>query len=193
MKEGLRVGFAVCGSFCTFHQVMPQVKRLVELGADVTPIMSEMAYATDTRFGRAEDFRWFLEDACGKKILHTIAEVEPIGPKGLLDVLVIAPCTGNTLAKMALGITDTPVCMAAKSHLRNRRPVVIAVSSNDALTGSAVNIGALMNRRNLYFVPFSQDDIVKKPASMVADMDRIPEAVEAALEGVQLQPVVFDR
>ncbi|HAY73684.1 MAG TPA: dipicolinate synthase subunit B [Ruminococcaceae bacterium] len=186
------VGFALCGSFCTFSDVIPQIEMLRKLNYDIVPIMSGIAYETDTRFGRAEEIRNRIETICKHEILHTIPEVEPIGPKKMLDVLVIAPCTGNTAAKLANGITDTSVTMAAKSHLRNGRPVVIAVSTNDGFAGAAKNIGSLLNYKNIYLVPFRQDDHEKKPRSLVADFSLIPEAVEAALKGEQLQPIAKD-
>lgn len=184
------VGFALCGSFCTFKEVIPQINALKKLNYDLIPIMSPIAYETDTRFGKAADFRDEIELICKHEIFHAIPQVEPIGPKKLLDVLVIAPCTGNTVAKLANGVTDTSVTMAAKSHLRNGRPVVIAVSTNDGLSGAAKNIGQLLNYRNVYIVPFGQDDSEKKPRSLVADFTLIPEAVEAALKGEQLQPII---
>ena len=183
------VGFALCGSFCTFAEVIPQIETLRKLNYDIVPIMSEIAYNTDTRFGRAEEFISRIETVCKHEILHTISQVEPIGPKKMLDLLIVAPCTGNTAAKLANGITDTSVTMAAKSHLRNGRPLVIAVSTNDGLTGAAKNIGSLLNYRNVYLVPFRQDDPLKKPRSLMADFTLIPEAVEAALKGEQLQPI----
>lgn len=186
------VGFALCGSFCTFSDVIPQIEMLRKLNYDIVPIMSGIAYETDTRFGRAEEIRNRIETICKHEILHTIPEVEPIGPKKMLDVLVIAPCTGNTAAKLANGITDTSVTMAAKSHLRNGRPVVIAASTNDGFAGAAKNIGSLLNYKNIYLVPFRQDDHEKKPRSLVADFTLIPEAVEAALKGEQLQPIAKD-
>lgn len=186
------VGFALCGSFCTFSDVIPQIEMLRKLNYDIVPIMSGIAYETDTRFGKAEEIRNRIETICKHEILHTIPEVEPIGPKKMLDVLVIAPCTGNTAAKLANGITDTSVTMAAKSHLRNGRPVVIAVSTNDGFAGAAKNIGSLLNYKNIYLVPFRQDDHEKKPRSLVADFTLIPEAVEAALKGEQLQPIAKD-
>lgn len=185
------VGFALCGSFCTFHQVIPQIEALKKLNYDVVPIMSAIAYETDTRFGKAEDFRNKIENICKHEILHTIPQVEPIGPKKMLDVLVIAPCTGNTLAKLSNGITDTSVTMAAKSHLRNGRPVIIAASTNDGLACAAKNIGSLLNYRNIYFVPFGQDDSKGKPRSLAADFTLIPETVEAAIKKEQIQPVII--
>lgn len=184
------VGFAMCGSFCTFKKVIPQMSELRKLNYDVIPIMSEIAYETDTRFGAAEDYIAEIEDICSHKIIHTISGAEPIGSKKMLDVLVIAPCTGNTLGKLANGITDTTVTMAAKSHLRNGNPVLIAVSTNDGLGGAAKNIGQLLNYKNIFFVPMGQDDCEKKPNSIIAEFDKIPEAVEAALKGSQLQPVL---
>lgn len=187
--SGLRVGFAVCGSFCTFAKVFEQLEALTALGCEVTPIMSHNAYSLDTRFGTAQQNAARLYEITGKTVLHDITAVEPIGPKKMFDILVVAPCTGNTLAKLALGITDTPVCMAVKSHLRNQRPVVIAVSTNDALSGSAKNIGTLRNYKNFYFVPISQDDCLGKPFSMVADFSKIPQTILEALEGRQIQPI----
>lgn len=188
----VRVGFAVTGSFCTFSKVIPQIVSLVDAGFDVTPIMSENAYSYDTRFGAAADFRAKISDAAGgKEIIHSIQSAEPIGPKGLLDILIIAPCTGNTLGKLAYGINDTCVTMAAKAHLRNGRPLLIAVSTNDALSASARSIGTLLNTRNVYFVPMRQDDIVKKPASLVADFSMILPAAKAALNGKQTEPVLL--
>lgn len=185
------IGFALCGSFCTLNSVIEQIKALKELGYDVLPIMSETVYNTDTRFGKAEDFINRVEEISGNKIIHTIQCAEPIGPKALLDLLVIAPCTGNTLAKLAYGITDTSVTMAAKAHLRNERPLLIAVSTNDALAAAGKNIGTLLNYKNIYFVPFSQDMPEGKPRSAIADFSLIPGAVLAALGGRQLQPIIF--
>lgn len=189
--EKIKLGFALCGSFCTFSKAIPQVRYLVDMGYDVTPVMSFYAYELDTRFGKAADFVAQLEEITGHSVLHTIEETEPVGPKKMFDLLVVAPCTGNTLAKLALGIVDTPVTMAVKSHLRNGRPVLIAVSTNDALSNSAKNIGALLNRRHYYFVPMAQDNHEKKPTSVVADFEKIPEAITAALAGKQLQPVLL--
>ena len=186
-----RIGFALCGSFCTLKKMTDQLERLAEIGYDLTPIMSENTYTTDTRFGKAEEFVQRVENICGKPVLHRISEVEPIGPKKLLDLLVIAPCTGNTLAKLANGISDSAVSLAAKAHLRNERPVLVAVSSNDALSGNARNLGTLMNTKNHFFVPFGQDDAIMKPTSLVAKTEMIPEAVKAALEGRQIQPILI--
>ena len=184
------LGLAMCGSFCTFARVLDAFSALDREQYDLVPIQSQAAYATDTRFGAAADFRARLEALCGRPIIHTIEEAEPIGPKKLLDVMVIAPCTGNTLAKLAGGITDTSVTMAAKAHLRNGRPLIIALSTNDALSGSAKNIGALMNYKNVYFVPFSQDNPHNKERSCIADMSLIDDTIKSALNGVQLQPMI---
>ena len=184
------IGYAFCGSYCTFDKGIAALQRICGLYTSVTPIMSENACKTDSRFGTARSFIDRIEAITGKTIISTIAGAEPFGPKALLDILVIAPCTGNTVAKLASGITDTSVTMAAKAHLRNRRPVLIAVSTNDGLTGNAANIGKLINRKDIYFVPYYQDDPVKKPGSVIADFDLLPAAVEAALRGVQLQPVL---
>jgi len=186
-----RVGFAVCGSFCTHEKVLGALKRLTETYETVIPIASENAAFTDTRFGTSEDLMETLEELTGNEVLCDITTVEPLGPKGLLDVLVIAPATGNTIAKLAAGITDTAVTMAAKSHLRNGRPVVIAMASNDGLSAGARNIGELLVRKNYYFVPFGQDNAVLKPCSLMADFDQILETVDAALQGKQIQPVLL--
>ena len=189
--EQVRVGFAFCGSFCTYDQVMPALERPKARYGAVTPIISEKSADTDTRFGAAHEFMREMERICDRRVIDSIQKAEPIGPKGLLDVLVIAPCTGNTLAKLAAGIADTAVTMAAKAHLRNGRPVVLAVSTNDGLAGAAKNIGALMARKHIYFVPFRQDDPEGKPTSLVADMTQVTAAIAAALEGRQLQPVLL--
>lgn len=186
----MTVGFAMCGSFCTYSQVFP-VMELLSRDYELIPIFSNAAYTIDSRFGTAREHIHTAAEICGREPLHTVAQAEPIGPKKLLDALVIAPCTGNTLAKLAHSIADGPVTMAAKSHLRNGRPIVIAVSTNDALAGAAENIGKLMARKHIYFVPFGQDDPVKKPTSMVADFSRIPQTLEAALEGRQIQPMLL--
>ena len=180
----------MCGSFCTFDAVLTQLEAMRAEFPKIIPIMSTVSYETDTRFGAAEDFRARLERACGQPVIHTIAQAEPIGPKKLLDVLVIAPCTGNTLAKLANGIADTPVTLAAKAHLRNERPIVVAVSTNDALAGNAENIGKLLARGHYFFVPMRQDNAIKKPRSVVADFTRLPETIRAALDGRQLQPLL---
>lgn len=186
-----RVGFAVSGSFCTHEQVLKALERLTAVYETVIPIVSETSAFTDTRFGASEELLDRLEDLTGQEVLCDIPSVEPIGPKKLLDVLVIAPATGNTIAKLANGIADTAVTMAAKSHLRNGRPVVVAVSSNDGLATGAKNIGELLVRKHYYFVPFGQDNAAAKPCSLVADFEKIPETVEFALRGEQLQPVLL--
>jgi dipicolinate synthase subunit B len=185
----MNIGFALCGSFCTYHQVFPVMEALAKQHS-VIPIFSETSYTTDSRFGTCQQHIQTAERICGREVLHTIAQAEPIGPKKLLDALVIAPCTGNTLAKLAHSIADTPVTMAAKSHLRNGRPVIVAVSTNDALAGAAENIGKLLGRKHYYFVPFGQDYPEKKPTSMVADFSQIPATLELALAGKQIQPMI---
>jgi dipicolinate synthase subunit B len=189
---GKRIGFAVTGSFCTFAQILPEVAALVDAGAAVTPILSYNASRLDTRFFKAADFKRILKETTGHDIIDDLPRAEPIGPKKLLDLVVIAPCTGNTLAKLALGVTDTPVLLAAKAHLRNAAPVLIAVSTNDALAANAKNLGLLLNTRHIYFVPYRQDDSAKKCASIVADMALIPAAAALALDGRQMQPVMLD-
>ena len=187
----MNIGYCLTGSFCTFEKSVKTLEDLVKSGHNVTPIMSENAYSTDTRFGDAVDFQNKLIEITGNSIIHTIEQAEPIGPKKMFDVLAIVPCTGNTLAKLANGITDTSVTMAAKSHLRNGRPVLLAVSTNDALAGAAENIGKLLGKKHYYFVPFGQDDPKGKPTSMVADFTAIPQAMAAALEGRQIQPLLM--
>lgn len=189
--EGKNIGFAMTGSFCTFAKVFEELPRLLETGATVLPIFSQNAQSTDTRFGKAIDFIEKIENLTQNKIMKTISEAEPIGPKKLLDALIIAPCTGNTLGKLANGITDTTVTMAAKSTIRNQKPVIIAISTNDGLGASAKNIGMLLNMKNIYFVPFNQDDPIKKEKSLVADMSQIVKTAELALEGKQLQPIIY--
>lgn len=190
MADKIRLGFAMCGSFCTFKLVLEELERLAK-DYDITPIMSQGAAFTDTRFGKAEDFRRRVAEICDREPITTIADAEPIGPRALLDVLVIEPCTGNTLGKLANGITDTPVTMAAKAHLRNGRPLVLAVSTNDALGASARNIGTLMNAKNIFFVPMRQDSPRGKPASLVADFSETAAAIKSALEGRQTQPLLL--
>ncbi len=190
---GKRIGFALTGSFCTFSKVMTELEKLISLGADVYPIMSETAWSTDTRFGLAKDFIEKAEKLTDKKVIHTIKDAEPIGPGAFLDALIIAPCTGNTLAKLSGAITDSCVAMAAKATLRNNRPVVIAISTNDGLGAGAKNIGSLLARKNIYFVPFRQDDPIKKPDSLVADMTLIEKTVKNALDGHQIQPRIIIR
>ena len=184
------IGFALCGSFCTFSKAIEQITMLIENNYKVIPIMSENAYSTDTRFGNCIDINKKIESICNHEIIHTITDAEPFGPKSLLDLLIIAPCTGNTLGKMANGITDTSVTMAAKSHMRNNKPVLIAVSSNDALSTSAKNIGMLQNNKNIFFVPYGQDDPNNKPTSLVAHFDMILPSIENALKGTQIQPIL---
>ena len=186
----MTVGFAMCGSFCTYAEIFPVMEALAK-NHTVIPIFSHAASTFDSRFGTAREHIQKATAICGRPPLSAIPEVEPIGPKKMLDALIIAPCTGNTLAKLSHGIADGPVTMAAKSHLRNGRPVIVAVSTNDALAGAAENIGRLLVRKHYYFVPFRQDDPEKKPTSMVADFKKIPPTLEAALEGRQIQPVLF--
>ena len=185
------VGFAITGSFCTFARAFAQMERLVARGYRVLPIFSPHAAETDTRFGRAADWIARAESICGRPVLRTLTDVEPIGPKKWTDVLLVAPCTGNTAAKLAQNIIDTPVTLAVESHLRGDRPVVLAMSTNDALSGSAAAIGTLMNRRHYYFVPMRQDAPDGKPRSVVADFDRIEETIAAARTGRQIQPMLL--
>ena len=189
--KNLKVGYAMCGSFCTLKRAVEEIKVLKEKDFDIYPIMSPITYSTDTRFGKAADFISEVEEICGKKIICTVKDAEPIGPKALLDVLVISPCTGNTLGKIANGITDSSVSMAAKAHLRNGRPLVLTIATNDALSAAAKNLGALMNTKNVYFVPFGQDDAFKKPTSLIADFSLIYNTIISALDGKQLQPILL--
>ena len=186
----IKAGFALCGSFCTFSKVIPQMKSLKEKGVEIYPIMSEFAYSTDTRFGKSEDFIKEIETICSRKIIATVRDAEPIGPKKILDILIVAPCTGNTLAKLSNGIADTAVTLGAKAHLRNGRPVLLGVSTNDALGNAAKNIGNLMNYKNIYFIPMRQDDPKDKPNSIVADFTQLYPAMLKAIENRQLQPVL---
>lgn len=188
----MTIGFAICGSFCTFKTIFEEIKKLKNMGYDIVPIMSENSYNLDTRFGDAAHWRELFRDITGKTIIHTIPQAEPIGPKKLLDALVIAPCTGNTLAKLSNGVTDTCVTLAAKAHLRNGRPILIAPSTNDALSNAGKNIGSLLNYKNIYFVPFGQDSFKDKATSMVADFSLLADALECALKGEQLQPIVIE-
>ncbi len=183
------IGYAFCGSFCTHEKSVKALSKIVESGFQVLPIMSECVYSSDTKFGKAEDLMKTVEALCGKKIIHTIVDAEPLGPKIELEALVISPCTGNTLAKMANGITDTAVCMAAKAHLRSDRPLVIALASNDALSANLKNIGTLLSRKCVYFTPMQQDDPEKKPHSLVADFDLLPTTLSLALKGRQVQKI----
>lgn len=186
-----RVGFAFCGSFCTFHKAMDTLEKVKSRFGDVTPIVSENSASLDTRFGAAHDWLREMERICDKRVIDSLVKAEPLGPKKLLDALVICPCTGNTLGKLASGIADSTVTLAAKAHLRNGRPLIIAVSTNDALASSAKSIGVLMDKKHVYFVPFRQDDPQGKPTSLVADFSLVPDTVAAALNGEQLQPLLL--
>ena len=188
--KGKKIGVAVTGSFCTYEKVFEQLEKLKEAGAEIVTVFSGSSQAIDSRFGEAADFMEKAEQITGTKPLLTISQAEPIGPKSLLDLLIILPCTGNTMAKLANGITDTPVLMAAKAHLRNEKPLLISISTNDALGMNMKNIGLLLNAKNIYFVPFGQDAPEKKPNSMVAKTEFVIPAAEAALEGKQYQPVI---
>ncbi len=185
--------FAMCGSFCTLSDAFVELQKMKSAQDDILPVMSEKTYSTDTRFGLAEDHVKKLEEICGKTVIHTVAAAEPIGPKLKPDIMVICPCTGNTLAKLANGITDSSVTMAAKAHLRNGKPLVICLATNDALSANLVNIGKLIARKNIYFVPMMQDDPVKKPTSLVADFARLTETVEEARKGRQIMPVFLEK
>lgn len=185
------IGFAMCGSYCTIGKCVESLNTLKNKGLEIIPIMSENVYCTDNRFNKASELIEKVEEICGKKVLHTITMTEPIGPKKLLDALIIAPCTGNTIAKIANGVTDSSVTMAAKAHLRNKRPLIIAISTNDGLSNSAKNIGMLLNMKNVYFVPFGQDDPSNKQTSLVADMDKIEQTLNFALKGEQIQPILI--
>ena len=185
----MKIGYCFTGSFCTFSRSFEALKELVSSGHEVIPIMSENAYYTDTRFQKAEEFSTRVEALCGKSIIHTIVDAEPLGPKAPLDLLVVAPCTGNTLAKVASGITDTAATMAIKAHLRSDRPTVIALATNDAMSQNLKNIGALMNRKSVYFVPMLEDSPKGKPHSLVAEFELISEVIEAAMGGEQIRPI----
>lgn len=189
--ENINVGFALTGSFCTFSKALEQMKYFLSLGANVIPIMSYNACSTDTRFGKGADFVTEIEKLTGNKVIATLEDAEPVGPKNMTDLMIILPCTGNTLAKLALGIYDTPVTLAVKSHLRNQKNVVIGVSSNDSLSASAKNIGALLNLKHYYFIPMRQDDPVKKPFSVVCDFDKAYDTALWALRGEQIEPIIF--
>ncbi len=189
MKQ-ITVGYAFCGSFCTHKKSLEQMKALAEQGYDILPILSFNSASMDTKFGTADDLKRQIQEISGKKIISTIVDAEPIGPKKMCDLMVIAPCTGNTLSKLCAGITDTPVTMAAKSHLRIGRPVLIALATNDALGASAQNIGRMLNTKNIYFVPLAQDDPMNKPNSLVCKFDMLSSCVEQALIGKQVQPVL---
>ena len=191
LLKDIRIGFGITGSFCTFSKIEPVLISLINEGAKVLPIMSFNSYTTDTRFGKAKDFIDKFEEITENKIIASIPEAEPIGPKNLIDLMLIYPCTGNTLAKLTNAITDTPVLMATKSHLRNQKPVLLGISTNDGLGNNAKNIGALLNTKNIFFVPFGQDDFAKKPNSLVCDSTKIVESVVLALENKQIQPILL--
>lgn len=189
--EDKKIGYAFTGSFCTFRKSIEALKKVIEAGGSVTPIMSFNSYYMDTKFGKSDDFIKEIEEITGNKIIHTIQDAEPIGPKKLFDILIIAPCSGNTISKLANDIIDTPVTMATKSHLRNERPVVIAISTNNGLAGNAMNFGKLLNTRNYYFVPFKQDNPITKPRSIVFDPEYIVKTLEYALDKEQIQPILL--
>lgn len=188
--ENINIGFTMTGSFCTFKKVIPKIKELKEMRANIIPIMSYNSYNLDTKFGTAKEFIDEIENITNNKIIHTIQGAEPIGPKGLTDIMVVAPCSGNTIAKLANSIIDTPATMAIKSHLRNQKPVVIGISTNDGLSGSAENIGKLLNRKNYFFVPFTQDNPITKPTSLVFKFDYLIPTIKEALQRKQLQPII---
>lgn len=189
--EGVKIGFVFTGSFCTFSKVIPKMKLLVKSGAKIIPIMSFNSYNLDTKFGKAKDFIEKIENITGNIIIHSITDAEPIGPKNMTDIMIIAPCSGNTMAKLSYDIIDTPATMAAKSHLRNNRPLVIAPSTNNGLSGNAENIGRLLNRKNYYFVPFRQDNPITKPRSIVFDEEYIIKTLEYALNNEQISPILI--
>lgn len=191
--KGIRIGFAMTGSFCTFDRCFRQAEELRRMGAEIIPIMSETASGLSTRFGTDVENISRFNKISGNEVIMSIADAEPIGPKNLTDIMVVAPCTSNTAAKLTNGITDGCVTMAVKSHLRGGKPVVLAIASNDSLSGSAKNIGELFNRKNYYFVPMIQDDIEKKPTSLVAQFEMIPQAIEAAFKGIQLRPIIYNK
>ncbi len=193
MDNTIKAGLAITGSYCTFSNIFTTAEELVSGGIEILPIFSDNAGSTDTRFGKAEAFEEKLEKLTGQRAIKSIPEAEPIGPKKLIDVLIIAPCTGNTIAKLANGIADTTVTLAAKSQLRNNRPIVIAISTNDGLGANAVNIGKLLARKNIYMVPFGQDDCIEKENSIVADFGLILPTIKAALNGKQLQPLLLQK
>lgn len=189
---GKRIGFALTGSHCTYDAVLPEIKKLVELGAEVVPVVTYTVRSTNTKFGEGDKWLERIEEAAGRKAIKSIVEAEPLGPREPLDCMVIAPLTGNSLSKLANGLTDSPVLMATKATLRNSRPVVLAISTNDALGLNGVNVMKLMAAKNIYFVPFGQDDPFKKPTSMVAQMTQLSETIHSALNGKQLQPVIIE-
>mgnify|MGYP003372076200 FL=1 len=189
--EGVKIGFVFTGSFCTFSKVIPKMKLLVKSGAKIIPIMSFNSYNLDTKFGKAKDFIEKIENITGNSIIHSITDAEPIGPKNMTDIMIIAPCSGNTMAKLSYDIIDTPATMAAKSHLRNNRPLVIAPSTNNGLSGNAENIGRLLNKKNYYFVPFRQDNPITKPRSIVFDEEYIIKTLEYAINNEQISPILI--
>lgn len=188
--KGVKIGWALTGSFCNFQFVFPHIENIAKEGADIYPIVSYSVDSFDTRFGKAEEWKNKLREITGKDIISTIVDAEPVGPQLKMDIMIVAPCTGNTIAKLANAITDTPVTMACKAHLRNQRPLVLAIATNDALGANAKNIGLLLNTKNVYFVPFGQDDPIKKPNSMIAHFDKIKLTLEEALKGKQIQPIL---
>lgn len=187
----LRIGFAITGSFCNFEKVLNSLEKLAQKDVEIFPIMSEAAYNFDTRFGKADDWNKRIREITGNEMIKTIVDAEPIGPKLNFDVIVVAPCTGNTVAKLANAITDTPVTMACKAQLRNIKPIVLAIATNDGLSANAKNIGTLLNAKNVYFVPFGQDDFIGKPNSLEADFELIEQTIDKALQGKQVQPVLL--
>lgn len=189
-ENNRKIGFAITGSFCTYEKVKKILKEMTETGMEIVPIFSNSAQTIDCRFGKTEEFIEEVEKVTGHSGIHSIQEAEPIGPSGCFDALVIAPCTGNTMAKLCNGISDTPVLMAAKAHLRNEKPLILAVSTNDALGINFKNLGMLANMKNIYFVPFGQDNYEKKPKSMIAHVELIPDTIEEALQGRQIQPMI---
>lgn len=191
LLEGKKIGFALTGSFCTLDKVMPEMERLIKEGAEVYPIISNSVDTYDTRFGTAEFWKRRITDLTGKEIIKTIVDAEPIGPKSYLDLIVVAPCTGNTMAKIANAITDTPVTMAVKAHLRNLKPVVLSIATNDGLGANAKNMGIVMNTKGIFMVPYQQDDPIKKTNSLVAKNDMILPTIIEALNGKQIQPVFY--
>ena len=190
MKD-TKLGFAMCGSFCTINDAVEQINILTKKGIKITPIFSEIVAASDTRFAKASELKAKVEEICGEKIISSIVEAEPIGPKKLFDALIVCPCTGNTLAKLANGITDSTVTMAVKAHLRNNRPVILAIATNDALGASAKNIGLLLNTKNIYFVPFGQDDPIKKEKSIISDYTKLYDTLSEALVGKHIAPLII--
>lgn len=189
--KGKKIGFVLTGSFCTFSKVIPKIKELKDLGADIIPIMSDNSYRLDTKFGKSKDIIKQIEEITEKEVIHTIQDAEPIGPKHLTDIMIVAPASGNTMAKLANDIIDTPALMAVKSHLRNSLPVVIAPSTNNGLGAAAINIGNLLNRKNYFFVPFRQDNPITKPRSVVFDSQYIVRTIESALDGEQIEPIIL--